>query len=405
MDRSEKGKTTRTMIMVLTRDLGINDSVGRLNTIRATVGVLQEQYRTEFFNLRSMVEERLYFRLFSRFLFNLFDRNKRLPIQCVLFANRKRIRQLLDEIGHQAPDAVYFDTIRCAAAVFAVRKRYPQLHILCDFDDLMSRRFRLLRESRHGISLGYLASFLNPRLRRLIESPQVATFLASWEEPRLRQVEAHVNAVAQCVVLVSQEDAKIHMQACGEANRGAQIITIPPLFTIVRSLQAPQPPLRFVFVGSDRLLQNRLTLEWLLALWEQQKIEYPLHIFGQQRGTYPSISHVTMEGYAESLDRVYTPQSILLAPSFVGGGVKTKIREALSYGVIPLGTPTSFEGMGIGDNPLAIGEEELRSIPARIEHLLPQLTAAASAIQARLGLNQGREELRKRWFRAAGSSL
>ena len=111
-------------------------------------------------------------------------------------------------------------------------------------------------------------------------------------------------------------------------------------------------PARFVFIGMDTLTQNRLTIEYLLDTWARTPPPLPLHIYGKMSRRWPQPPNVFFHGYVETLAEVYDGRSILLTPSFVGGGVKTKVLEAFAWGTPVIGNDNTFEGMHLPAYPL-----------------------------------------------------
>ncbi|MGL6128108.1 glycosyltransferase family 4 protein, partial [Chryseobacterium artocarpi] len=53
---------------------------------------------------------------------------------------------------------------------------------------------------------------------------------------------------------------------------------------------------------------------------------------------------VKVYGYVEDLSSYYYNANVVIAPIFTGGGMKTKIAEAMMYGKNILGTEEAFEG-------------------------------------------------------------
>ena len=62
-------------------------------------------------------------------------------------------------------------------------------------------------------------------------------------------------------------------------------------------------------------------------------------------------------GYAEQIADIYDGRSVLLSPSKLGGGVKTKVLEAFAYGAPVIGNRLTFEALPIGNYPLLVEEE------------------------------------------------
>jgi glycosyltransferase involved in cell wall biosynthesis len=141
----------------------------------------------------------------------------------------------------------------------------------------------------------------------------------------------------------------------------AMVVAIPPMAKPVgRNVQSSDlhPPTgwRAIFVGSDVLVQNRVTIAYLLDLWSNARIGTTLHIYGRQKGHWPNVPNVTFAGYVADIEVAYEPGSILVYPCFVPGGIKTKVLEAFSYGIPVIGNTLTFEGILPTNYPLIIDD-------------------------------------------------
>jgi hypothetical protein len=150
-----------------------------------------------------------------------------------------------------------------------------------------------------------------------------------------------------------------------------------------------RPPFRFVFIGSDRLTQNKLSLDVLISFWEKLRPATGLHVYGSQRRNPPGLSGVHMHGFVADLREVYAPGSILLVPAVLPGGIKTKVLEAFSFGCAVLCNPVAFEGLTIPSYPLCLAEEDWA----------PYLTAP----EAHAATIERAAELGRRFVAVAGS--
>ena len=112
-----------------------------------------------------------------------------------------------------------------------------------------------------------------------------------------------------------------------------------------------------MFVGSDALLQNRLTIEYLEALWQRCAIGTPLVIYGARRHAPAPAANVESRGYTADIAEAYTPGSILVCPAFLRGGIKTKALEGFAHNVPVVGNRATFEGMRLGPYPLCLDDE------------------------------------------------
>ncbi len=172
---------------------------------------------------------------------------------------------------------------------------------------------------------------------------------------------------ADMTVLLSGLEARLLEQRAGGLVRSI----LPGI-----AMQAPAwratDELRFVFIGSDRQMQNRTAIDHLLTLWREANPKAALHIYGRQGRVLPDIQGIVWHGFVEDLAEVYQPGSIALVPAMVAGGIKTKVLEAWSHGCPVLGNDTAFEGLDIGDYPLSIPAQEWAPLlrdPASYAHL------------------------------------
>jgi len=139
---------------------------------------------------------------------------------------------------------------------------------------------------------------------------------------------------------------------------GTAVAAIPPPAPAVSAVEAVTPPYRFVFIGTDGLVQNRLCIDFLVQLWARLQPAASLHIYGRQERPAQVTHNVHWHGYVEDLSEVYSTGSILLLPAVLSGGVKTKAIEAWAYGRPVLGNPAAFEGLDIQDYPLRVPESQ-----------------------------------------------
>jgi glycosyltransferase involved in cell wall biosynthesis len=90
-------------------------------------------------------------------------------------------------------------------------------------------------------------------------------------------------------------------------------------------------------------------------------------ICGRQTRTYSNLPvGVEFLGFVEHLDEFYADIDAVLSPSFVPGGVKTKVYEAFSYGVPVIGNKITFSGIDLPSYyPYVFTKDELMSFLSR----------------------------------------
>lgn len=306
-------------------------------------------------------------------------------LQSLLFANRPAIAAALAALARFEPDVLLVDSVRLFDLVLAVREAFPGLRIVLDMDDLLSRRMAAWRAIGQGVGLGYLQDKVPGWVGPLLGLDAIGRRILAHEEAALAREEIELCGRVDTVILISDLEAGLL-----EARLAEEPEIVPPLVAAIgppwraeRAVATLVPPLRFVFVGSDRLLQNRTTIDYLIGLWRELRPQTPLVIYGEQSRRLRDLPPgVELRGWASDLDAVYDGRSILLAPAFVRGGVKTKILEALAYGCPTVANATAFEG--IVASPPALGFESPE---------LPRLLAEPAAFRERLVVQAG--ELRR----------
>jgi hypothetical protein len=227
-----------------------------------------------------------------------------------------------------------------------------------DLDDLMSRRMELIAQSGQAPSLGYLREAVPAPLRRLLET-RLSRWLCRYEAAALNRAELEIARAAQAVVLVSALERNVLRDRL-RPDPAINIHAIPPPARTVRDPDTGDG-YRFIFIGSDKFLQNRLSIDYLIEAWQRLGLRNELHIYGRQERPATKTRNVVWHGYVESLAEVYTSDAILLLPVLVPGGIKTKAIEAWSYGRPVLGNPAAFEGLPVDDYPLAVPLEDWTS--------------------------------------------
>jgi hypothetical protein len=348
---------TKRVLMVMTRDVPATATNGRERTLRFIQEAIGSDIELHEFKLRSVFETpgvMPKLGAFTRLVHGLLS-GAPCALQIAMFADRRHTTALSQAIKSFGPDVIYVDGIRLADHLPHIARLAQGRAIIVDFDDLMSRRARALLGADMPLSAGYLSKFIPAPMMKLINSHVLRDVLLRYEAFCLTRQERDVVEIANAVTLVSHTDAAALSDALdARANRKVHVIA-PPVAT-VRGLMRPLHPLRFVFIGSDSQLQNRLSIEYLRGLWRRVSPEIELVIYGRMVRQYEPIPNVRFAGFAPTQADVYTEHSIALCPAFLAGGIKSKVMEAIAHGCAPVGNGMAFEGLGFDDPALAMSE-------------------------------------------------
>lgn len=391
--------------MIWTRNIEGEAGFGRLKMAQAIAAGLRDGYDVSSGRLLSILDRRSLAALVRAgvaFLRALLEWRP-LPMQCLLYADPKAVAQAVAAIP-AGTTAVYLDGVRCVAVLRRLRAQRPDIAIVTDLDDLMSRRMVLTLSLGEPPSLGYLSNAMPGLVARLIGSPVVARAMLRYEGRTLAGIERLVARLSDRSVLISSCDADVLGARIG-SSRG--IVGIGPP---APRLCPPQPfadarALRFVFVGSDALRQNQLTIDWLVSLWTEHALDTPLVIHGRQTRAIAAPPAVTFAGFARTIDEIYDGRSILLSPSFLAGGVKTKVIEAFGYGAPVVGNAITFEGMDIGDYPLCLADQAIAPIARDPERHRALFAAAARSGAAIARTRHDPAQFDQRWRDVVGAAI
>jgi glycosyltransferase involved in cell wall biosynthesis len=355
---------------------------GRLHTARAIRSALDGWADLSCHRLPSVLTDPAMERTFGAALagiWSLFS-PPLLPLQCALFASRRDLDLLIDALPADLT-SVYLDGVRSYSLLVSLRRARPRLRIVTDLDDLMTRRMDLLLQAGETLSPGYLTKHLPGPLLLALAFRPIGRLIVRFERSTLRRVERRIRELSDAVVLTSEWDAAV-LQGFAPQGR-AEIVVIAPPSPVAPSPTPFSAPARFVFVGSDALTQNRRTIDYLVDLWRRFDIRTPLVLYGLRSRDTPLPEAVSAPGYVERIEDVYDGRSVLLTPSWMGGGLKTKVLEAFAYGAAVIGNDTTFEAIRLPNYPLTINDEAQLVTIAKD----PTAWTATFAEAARIGMN------------------
>lgn len=274
------------------------------------------------------------------------------PLQCILYSSPSMIRAALDEIGDAR--TVYVDGIRCLGLVR--RLAGTGRRIVCDLDDLMSRRCRLQVAAGVAFSPGYLARHLPRPLRFLLG--WIGRLLLRYEGWALARAERELGGLCSALVLLSPVEAD-ELRGALPVHQRSKVHVVPPPQAVAGSPGPWQGPARFIFVGGENLPQNRLTLVRLFDLWRRNPSGPTLHWYGRREpgGLVPP-EGVVCHGFVEDIRCAYVTGGVLLNPAGLAGGVKTKVLEAIAHGCPAAGNDWALEGLGWVGYPMRLSDED-----------------------------------------------
>lgn len=205
------------------------------------------------------------------------------------------------------------------------------------------------------------------------------------------------------IVAICEEDSRFIRQRTSQP-----VITIPPA---VPERAGPREggrcPGGFAFdaamLGVWTWRPNEIALESLLAALERRSGGNTLRIAIGGRGIRPKLrkrlekAGVSVFGYVEDLAEFYANTACVLAPYTVGGGVRLKVLEALSWGVPVIGTALALRGIrGEAGSGVLFGED--------VDDLLDQALIVGRDPIRRAALERAGWERARLWHSHEGTS-
>ena len=390
------------VLMVCTRDIPFNPATGRDRIKRFILETLSQVGDVEIFILSNLIENFSIMRGLDTLLLVLISliKLKPLPIQVLLFFHKKHLKDLEVYIRSNTPDVIYFDGVRAGYYALRLKKKFPHIDCICDFDDLMSRRIEMTSQLRKPIFAGYLKALIPNWIQKYVLDGWLVQFVQCYESKALRSLEQAVGLVSRHVILLSKDDAKdYHMRTSLRS-----IVVIPPPVKMVHEFYSLTYINRFIFIGSDVLLQNKLTIDYLINLWKLNYPEIDLYIYGKQTAHYEKVPRVKFIGFIEDISDAYQSGCIMLTPSFIGGGVKTKVLEAISYGVLTIGNIKTFEGIQADCSKLSLSDEELISLVTQPEEWISIFNSVGLSVYEQVMKSHRYDYIRHQWIKTVWPS-
>ena len=390
------------------RDVDPSRLAGRTKMIQMIREEISANYQAEHLRLRNVLEERRV-RAFAAALIKAFQTllTGSLPsLQCLLFCDGQNHDRIIQHLQDNPPDILYCDGVRSFYFLKRLGRMRHKMRIVVDFDDLMSRRMKSLAAAEIPLSLGYLHEKLPGRLKRAISFKAVSKAIARYERAALTQVENRIGDWADAAVLISSLEAESLQNRYKELSCKATVYAIPPHVEIAGPTKSYAGFSRFIFIGTDTLPQNKLTIQRILDLWRAVQPEAEIHLFGHMASSWPAVPGVVFRGYAANLSDVYSGDCALFSPGVLRGGLKTKVLEAFAFGCAVIGNPITFEGLHLEGYPLQLEKpEEIEGLLRNPASHLRQMSEAAVLGQNYLRRFVGREQFHTNWQEALEGPL
>ena len=278
----------------------------------------------------------------------------RYPLQSLIYINKINSKRIIERYRLFKPDVIFIDGIRITSLISLLGIKCRQV---LDIDDLLSRRYAYYVKKSANLSFGiygrrleFIMTMIPLNLKR---------YIMRKESERISELERNTINTFRNIVFSSSEEMerfKFKYNISDRPKLFSQIFPVLPKKSDITFSIEPQ--LNFLFIGSDMVLQNHFTLDFLVNIWNKYKISNKLYVIGKMVGNYKYNDNIIFLGYVDDLDEYYYKMDALLSPSFIEGGIKTKVLEAAKYNLPAVGNKITFEGFKLLDNyPFVIEQD------------------------------------------------
>lgn len=296
---------------------------------------------------------------------------QRNSIQENMFYSPATHRKIEELVNQEKPAVVIADMIRCSQFVENLK-----IKKICDMDDLLSFRYtRMLTAGvRHNNPLGTFSSIAPSFLVNLSWLLLKKTILKQ-EIRRIKRREVEILEKFDLVTLVSSHEVELLRRMTGSSKLEA----VPPAI-------AKQPDLirgqhvgnqcRLLFIGNLKYEQNMASVKHIvrnvLPVLERENLNYIFQIVGDYGdNAYKEIqsnSKIEMLGFVDSLPSIISTDTLFLCPILFGSGIKTKVLDAMSFGIPVITTHLGVEGIEganhkdyfVEDDPVKMGQSVIK---------------------------------------------
>ena len=271
------------------------------------------------------------------------------PIQVSAYYSRKTHRQIREFMKEEKPDFVLYDMVRVAEYLSEGTGRQ-----VLSYDDLLSLRYRRQLDWFHYIPsvLGGFADKLPGALKRFADLKFVQKWLISYESKLLAAYEKTVAPRFDHLIFTSPAEAQLFRQETRHESCHGIPMKVEPESQPRGSRQYDNNKL--VFVGKMDIPHNcSAAVYFCEKVWPRIKRQMPTAVFyivgknptAEVRRLQDNYPGVIVTGEVDDVKQVVGDSAVMVAPLLFGTGIKTKILEAMAWGVPVVTNRIGSEGL------------------------------------------------------------
>lgn len=279
------------------------------------------------------------------------------PLQVSVYYSRKTHRKIREAIEAEQPEFILYDMVRVAEYLADGRAQK-----VLSYDDLLSLRYERQLEWFDYIpsAFGGFADKLPDSFKRFANLKFIQKRLVAYESKLLGKYEKRVADRFEHLIFTSPKEA----EEFREIVRHRSCLGIPMRVEPDRKTAGKRAydNSKIVFVGKMDIPHNTSAVVYFSEnVWPKVKRQAPdatFYIVGKNptpevlrlEQTCPG---VIVTGEVDNVRQVVNDAALMIAPLLFGTGIKTKIVEAMSWGIPVVTNPVGSEGIN------AINHEDL----------------------------------------------
>jgi len=285
-------------------------------------------------------------------LYNVFVHSlvrRRWPLQVSAYYRRQTHRQIRRFIREEKPDFVLYDMVRVAEYWSEGEGRK-----VLSYDDLLSLRYRRQLDWFQYIPsvLGGFAGKLPGSLKKLAELKFMQRRLIAFESELLARYEKQVAPRFDHLIFTSPAEAHDFRMATRHRSCHGIPMKVEP-DARARGSRSYDPN-KVVFVGKMDIPHNSSAAVYFCRrIWPRIRRRAPGAVFyivgksptAEVRRLQDECPGVVVTGEVVDVKRIVCDAALMVAPLLFGTGIKTKILEAMSWGVPVVTNRIGSEGL------------------------------------------------------------
>lgn len=231
------------------------------------------------------------------------------------------IHRIMVQLQKQQYDFIFFSSSLHGPLIKKIKRKFPRVKIICNFHNIEKQ---YAQEYLQVSGLMHLPFYIAARYSEK-KAVRYMDYSLLLNERDANLLKTEYGKDASLILPIAYKDS------CNEAQA----------LSVIKSVDKIQ----YLFVGIA-FFANIEAIKW----FKNKVLPFipgELIIVGKGMDDFQtelSSERVRVEGYVENLSQYYYNATFVISPILSGGGMKTKIAEALMYGKTIIGSKEAFEG-------------------------------------------------------------